>query len=327
MLWTDERLQQVIAQYTPVLYLHEEERYLPCSVDWYIKRSQLWLEEPVEHGAPRRTLLLDSGQVDAGKLLEVQQHHPHHQLRLEIEPLARPGMPQSELDEVPLYVVVKEVLNKEACVEAVEINYLTFYAFNGPYTIGVFPLAFEAGAHDGDWEHFTVRLDANAANMVGCYFHAHRPQDGQWLPADAMPKTESGQPIAYVAKGAHGLYTSPGVHRRAWCAVNDHCGDKGPVWRCKNCILMEPVMQVPSRGTNLQGTFQSATTPAPAKQLDVQVDLGGVDWLHFKGNFGSSAAPHAQGFWYFTAEHPVSRTWFQRVLWHCSPATQSLLDI
>ena len=44
--------------------------------------------------------------------------------------------------------------------------------------------------------------------MVGCYFHAHRPQDGQWLPADAMPKSESGQPIAYVAKGAHGLYTT-----------------------------------------------------------------------------------------------------------------------
>jgi len=65
---------------------------------------------------------------------------------------------QSELDDVPLYVVVKEVLNKEAHVEAVEINYLTFYAFNGPYTIGVPPFAFEAGAHDGDWEHFTVRF-------------------------------------------------------------------------------------------------------------------------------------------------------------------------
>ena len=49
MLWTDERLRQVIAQYTPVLHLHEEERYLPCSVDWYIQRSQLWLEEPIEH--------------------------------------------------------------------------------------------------------------------------------------------------------------------------------------------------------------------------------------------------------------------------------------
>ena len=42
-------------------------------------------------------------------------------------------------------------------------------------------------------------------------------------------------------------------------------------------------MQVPSRGTNLQAAFQSAPTPAPARQLDVQVDLRGVDWLHFKG--------------------------------------------
>ena len=80
----------------------------------------------------------------------------------------------------------------------------------------------------------------------------------------------------------------PGVHRRAWCAVNDHCGDQGLVWRCKNCILMEPVMQVPSRGTNLQGTFQSAATPAPRTQLDVQVDLRGVDWLHFKGEAGAA---------------------------------------
>ena len=42
-------------------------------------------------------------------------------------------------------------------------------------------------------------------------------------------------------------------------------------------------MQVPSRGTNLQGTFQSAATPAPGPLLDVQVDLRGVDWLQFKG--------------------------------------------
>lgn len=49
-------------------------------------------------------------------------------------------------------------------------------------------------------------------------------------------------------------------------------------------------------------------------------------WLCYVGGFGSSASPRAQGFWYFTAEHPVSRTWFQRVLWHCSPPTHSLLE-
>ena len=43
---------------------------------------------------PQRTLLLGKGQVDAAQLLEIQQHHPHHQLRIEIEPLARHGMQQ-----------------------------------------------------------------------------------------------------------------------------------------------------------------------------------------------------------------------------------------
>lgn len=87
---------------------------------------------------------------------------------------------QSELEQVPLYVVVKEVLNKEACVEAVEINYLTFYAFNGPYTIGLPPFAFEAGAHDGDWEHFTVRYSNKIYSTLGyllllrkCVFMQH----------------------------------------------------------------------------------------------------------------------------------------------------------
>ena len=52
MLWTDDRLRQVIAQYTPVLHLHEDERYLPCSAEWYFKRSQLWREEPVANVGP-----------------------------------------------------------------------------------------------------------------------------------------------------------------------------------------------------------------------------------------------------------------------------------
>ncbi len=55
MLWTEDRLRQVIAQYTPVLYLHPDERYLPCSVDWYFERSQLWREEPIANVGPQVT--------------------------------------------------------------------------------------------------------------------------------------------------------------------------------------------------------------------------------------------------------------------------------
>ncbi len=49
MPWSDENLKQVIAQFTPVLHLHHKELYLPCSVEWFFERSQLWLVEPVEN--------------------------------------------------------------------------------------------------------------------------------------------------------------------------------------------------------------------------------------------------------------------------------------
>lgn len=46
---------------------------------------------------------------------------------------------------------------------------------------------------------------------------------------------------------------------------------------------MEPVKQVPSRGTNLQQAFNSPATAAPTKGPAVQVDLGPVDWLQYGG--------------------------------------------
>ena len=46
---------------------------------------------------------------------------------------------------------------------------------------------------------------------------------------------------------------------------------------------MEPVMEVPSRGTNLQEVFCSAAMAPPVRNPSVHVDLKAVDWLHFKG--------------------------------------------
>ena len=42
-------------------------------------------------------------------------------------------------------------------------------------------------------------------------------------------------------------------------------------------------MEVPSRGTNLQEVFCSAAMAPPVSNPSVNVDLKGVDWLHFKG--------------------------------------------
>ncbi len=40
-------------------------------------------------------------------------------------------MTQDLIDDVPLYVNAKEVCREDGTVEALELNYLTFYAHNG----------------------------------------------------------------------------------------------------------------------------------------------------------------------------------------------------
>ena len=59
------------------------------------------------------------------------------------------------------------------------------------------------------------------------------------------------------------------------------------MWQTKRLVLMEPVMQVSSRGTNLEQSFDrelTHTAADPKPPLDVDVSLGGVDWLHFTGS-------------------------------------------
>ena len=63
---------------------------------------------------------------------------------------------QDELHKVPVYANVKQVCRPDGPMEAIEINYLTFYAHNGTYDVGYMGL-FRVGSHDGDWEHCTVR--------------------------------------------------------------------------------------------------------------------------------------------------------------------------
>ena len=66
---------------------------------------------------------------------------------------------QEEINDTPLYANVKLVQQPNGSAAALEINYLTFYAHNGWYNVGYLGL-WKVGAHDGDWEHLTVRLDA-----------------------------------------------------------------------------------------------------------------------------------------------------------------------
>lgn len=76
--------------------------------------------------------------------------------------------------QVPVYAHVKEVMDPRGFREALEVNYMTFLAFNGSYKLFGWLYAGNLGAHDADWEHVTVRLSADASRVEGIYYSAHR---------------------------------------------------------------------------------------------------------------------------------------------------------
>ena len=75
---------------------------------------------------------------------------------------------------------------------------------SSPYAVAGFGPA--VGAHDGDWERWTARLDAESGELTGAWYNAHRPRDGCWLPAARLPLDGAGRPSVYVAKHGHGVY-------------------------------------------------------------------------------------------------------------------------
>ena len=37
------RLKELVAQHAPVLYMHPRDAFMPCSVEWFMDHSELWL--------------------------------------------------------------------------------------------------------------------------------------------------------------------------------------------------------------------------------------------------------------------------------------------
>ncbi|SDW54916.1 protein of unknown function [Marininema mesophilum] len=108
----------------------------------------------------------------------------------------------------------------------VDIVYWVFYPYNQGKKVAWWTL----GNHVGDWEHVTVRLTNSSPSQV--YLSAH--SGGSTMGWDDAPKVGGTHPIAYVAKGSHGMYKDAGKHVYGFSLgslidVVDYTSD-GKVW-------------------------------------------------------------------------------------------------
>jgi hypothetical protein len=260
-------VQSTIRRHAPVFYLHPDDKYMPCSAEFFMEQCEL--QGRGING--NDVVILPKGSVTGEQLL-IQQDDVQSQwtsLRLCFKcHEARFGVPLAKINSVPVYVHIKAVVaDDNRYIEAFEINYITLYAYNGEYT--VIPGLVQAGAHDGDIEHITARVCPESGDLLAMWYNSHRPRDGEWVEADSVPRVvPSGRPIAYVALHGHGTYPRTGtIHRHFWLG-NDKCSDRGVVWDPERLVLL-PSMERGLQASVASGPPASCTLSSASTMLPV----------------------------------------------------------
>ena len=292
--------EALLARHAPCFYLPSErfDPYaVPCSFDHFLSTSTV-------RCAGSGRLLRDgvTSHEDVGSLLR----DPAVELiRLDLSVPGRLGDRTVPMDDVPIYASVKAIHGEP---NAWELTYVTLFAYNGPYFGGI-------GAHDGDIEHLTVRVDG-AGLTTGVWYNSHRSVDGMWVAApDIDLDTESGRIASYVAASGHGHYPSTGRWWRHFGLGNDVCR-RDVKWCPKTVVWIDShvVHSVPSPGPPGELAGQGAMRVDPIAPARVDASGSRRYLVDERFRYWGQAAGLAHQSWFReTGESSRSRSWWMRM--------------
>ena len=321
-------LDGAVRRFCPVFYLCDDDAFgHPCSFDFFIQQSKLICSECSR-------VLVDVGDLTPEYLRDALCEECGHGEKLSLQlahPEAKFGERACKIDDIPVYAHVKGILDEGGeSFEALEITYITLFAHNGPYT--VCPFILDVGAHDGDIEHITVRVDPTGSKLMGIWYNAHRNHDGSWVSGSEVETTREGRVLSFVAKHGHGHYARDSVFFRHFFLGND-VTKREIRWSPKNVVML-PTFDVdddggvvlhhrpPSKGSSLpaDGTLHDGCMEVACPNL---IKTDPCHWMQFRGFYGTAPAPQSQT-WFHEAEPPLSRHPLLRLFFHFWPETVSL---
>lgn len=240
---------EILKQYAPLIYLHSQEKYFPCSVEWFASQSSLWkitssTKEAIQKRSPKKKIF-DAGDLKAQDISKLKNYtdaqyflKPKSKKMLTGEPLA------DNKCQAPCYA---HMLNKAD--GGFLIQYLFFYAYNGP-TLTIGPVSF--GTHEGDWEHIDVHVGADYS-ITDIFLAAHGANRfGVYANLKKLGWYENTHPIIYSSLYGHSSYPE--------------------------------IMTIPNKA--LDRTNKGATWDTQHAIIDI--DAPGQEWIQFRGFWGSS---------------------------------------
>lgn len=196
------QIQALFEQYSPIIYFHPKEKYLPSSVNWYFANGALLYQKGEESNPspiePNGSNLPQDGSNDGAYWLD-----------LPIDEKEKERVIKGDLLSSEVYLHIKPMLGATFTDIAVWI----FHPFNGPGTakLGLIDLPFsKIGEHVGDWEHVTLRISNFNGVLHKAYFSEH--SGGTWLDAPLLEfHKDSNKVVAYSSLNGHAIFPKPGL--------------------------------------------------------------------------------------------------------------------
>ncbi|ODV83179.1 hypothetical protein CANARDRAFT_9899 [[Candida] arabinofermentans NRRL YB-2248] len=270
-------IPQYVLDYSPMVHLYSEERYLPYDVKEFVSHFHPEFRNgtiPFPYNSHTSLNI-----TDLGDLAKYNTKDPEAKLFLtanedfDTDPdwltgvKNKPNFYNGEIKDAPATLIVVDKGNGW-----VDSYWFYFYSFNlGPFVMGFGPF----GDHVGDWEHSLVRFYKGQPVIVwmsahgggGAYFYKNieRFEDGK-------------RPIIYSARGTHANYASVGQHSHdAPYSILSDFTDRGPLWN-------------PSLN-HLAYTYDDENGIVYANGSHPGREEKYGDWLKFKGAWGDKLLP------------------------------------
>ncbi|KAI9861886.1 MAG: hypothetical protein M1813_004954 [Trichoglossum hirsutum] len=196
-------IDAAIQKFGPIIKIHPNEIYKPCSVDWYLSHCTL-----VDARTGAKTAQPTASQLPQGV-------DGDRRYSFDVLPTAKPG----DLSTAKAYVHVFW----EQGMTVTDLQFWLFNAYNGPARAHVVGLVFDKPVHNGDpdleplgehwadWEYVTLRIDNKTKDLVGIGLSQHGT--GHWFASADIPKTfkfQSTHALVYSSLNGHANYPSPG---------------------------------------------------------------------------------------------------------------------
>ncbi|KAJ0444039.1 putative vacuolar protein sorting-associated protein [Helianthus annuus] len=195
------QIEALVQTYSPMVYFHPSEPYLPSSVDWFFQNGALLYHKGDESNPspidPNGSNLPQGGSNDDTYWLDLPKDDSSKQ-----------RVKKGDLQDASAYFHVKPMYGGLFT----DIAIWLFYPFNGASRAKVEFINIslgKIGEHVGDWEHVTLRISNFNGELNRVFFAQH--SWGTWVSASSLEYANGNKPVVYSSLNAHSSYPKPGL--------------------------------------------------------------------------------------------------------------------